>query len=817
MDENREHRNGLERDRRADRILRDALDLPSVERVAFVVRSSPDDPDLVARVLRLIDAAEDDDPRLATAAPLRGELAEALFDGDDEDAALDRTVGAYRLLRPLGRGGSATVFLAERNDGAFDQRVAIKVVRSGAGVAPRFEQERQILAGLQHPCIAALLDGGTTSWGRPFLVVEHVQGRSIDLYCRETRLALRERLRLFLDVAGAVEHAHRHLVVHRDIKPSNILVTEEGRVKLLDFGIAKLLDPSIAAASSRTDTVARWMTPRYASPEQLLAGPITTASDVYQLGLLLYELVTGEPAFHEPTSSPSALIEAARNRVSVRPGDVTAVPEDLDAIVMAATRPEPDRRYASVALLANDVRAFLARRPVSARGDSVSYRARRFVERHRAGVALSTAIVVAVLAFVTAITWGFVRVGHERDRAQATGAFLADTLRAAQPQVALGRDTAILKALLEDAIARIDTRLADEPYAAAEVHGIVAETLRTLSEYERAEVHARAAVEGFESGLGADASETLRARHVLGLTLWDQGRYEDAENALREVVERALDPDLRVLAVSSLGLAVRAQGRLDEAEPLYRRAVDLARERFGESAEQTIGAIGNLAFLLAELDRLDEAEPYAREAAELSREHLGSDNPDTYLAIDKLAALLGQRGREDEALDLHREAYAGLRRVLGDRHSTTLGSAYSTAIVLRRTGRFAEAIATLERIVPIVREEFGPESRFLFPTLNELGRSLTASGRPGDALPHLLEAREVATAVVGPDHYLHAVVSVSLADAYIEVGDPAAAGPLLRDARTTLEAAFGTAGTHRYFDELTRVEAKRIERSRPRR
>jgi serine/threonine-protein kinase len=803
--------------RKADRILSEALGRADAERDAFIRDACGTDADLVDLVLRLLRDAERDDDGLATGAILREALDGQWLDEKLDDDAVGRTIGPYRLLQPLGRGGSATVYLAERIDGEFEQRVAVKVLRAEAaladGVVRRFTQERQILAGLRHPGIASLLDGGTTPWGRPFLVVELIEGRPLDVDCKERGLDVRERVRRIIDVADALQYAHRHLVVHRDLKPSNILVAAEGRVKLLDFGIAKLLDPNPSAGVAATGTLAMWMTPRYASPEQILGLPVTTASDLYQLGLVLYELLTGQPAFDAPTDSPAALVASARDRSSARPATVAQVPDELDAIVQMATHGDPSRRYDSVAAFAEDLRAFLDRRPVRARGDSLVYRLKVFARRHRAGVAFAAAAIVAVLGFSAAMTWSYLRAERARERAEAIGSFLESTLQGAQPHISRGRDTELLEAILADAAERIEGELGDRPYVAADVHRIVSETYRLLSDFDRAQQHAELSLRAFASELGPKARETIKARQLLGLILWDQSHYEQAEGELREVLalaQRELGPSdpVTIWATSNLGLAIRAQGRPDEALPYYREALGLARTSLGNEAQDTIGMIGNLAFLLAELDRLDEAEPLAREAADLSRRHLGPDNPDTYLAIDKLAALVAQRDRLAEALPLHQEALQGMRRLLGDRHSTTLGSIYSTAIVLRRLGRADEAIASLREVEAVVREDYGRESRFLFPTLLELGRAYLASGRPAEALPCLEEAHELATRVVSSEHYLTALIAIHLADARIESGRPDGAPELVGEARRVLESTFGEDGTHRYFADLVRVEGK---------
>lgn len=347
-----------------------------------------DDPTLRAEVERLLEQHDD----------AAGFLEQSVWDlVDTADAKWERVlIGPYRVVRQLGHGGMGTVFLAAREDAEFEQRVAIKLVRRGAGgesLLQRFRQERQILAALEHPNIARLLDGGTTSGGVPYLVMEYVEGTPIDDYCREHALSIEARLRLFLPLCDAVQHAHRSLVIHRDIKPANVLVTADGVPKLLDFGIAKL-------TSAQTEgTVTRLMTPDYASPEQLAGKLVTTATDVYSLGLLLFELLTGKRAFDgiERTG------ETEPPRASSVSG-LRALRGDLDRILLVALDPDPNRRYASVEKFADDVRRHLDGHPVAARGASLGYRTAKFVRRNKLFVAAAAlSIVVAVVAFLAVL------------------------------------------------------------------------------------------------------------------------------------------------------------------------------------------------------------------------------------------------------------------------------------------------------------------------------------------------------------------------------------------------------------------------------
>ena len=385
-----------------------AIDLAPPERDALLERECPD-LDRRARVRALL-AAHDraGDSFLAQSA---GELATAAI------GRSGRRLGAYQIIREIGRGGMGAVYLATRADDTFHKQVAIKIVAAPLGdedLLRRFRRERQILAELEHPLIARLLDGGATEEGLPYLVMEYVDGRRVDDYCQNTPLSVDDRLRLFLKICGAVQFAHSNLVVHRDLKPGNILVTPDGEPHLLDFGIASLVTADHESPSATRTDLGSVMTPDYASPEQVRGERVTVASDVYSLGVLLYGLLTGAPPYDLHDKRPDEIYRVLTESEPTRPSTVVArqgdralvrkLSRDLDAIVLMALRKEPTRRYASVALLADDVRRSLEGRPVVARGEAVSYRARKFVSRHRLGVAAAAAIVLSLVAGIVATT-----------------------------------------------------------------------------------------------------------------------------------------------------------------------------------------------------------------------------------------------------------------------------------------------------------------------------------------------------------------------------------------------------------------------------
>jgi len=383
--------------REAKRILDEALEVPTGVRPAFIAAACCADEDLRRDVESLAAAAEDGDNILDTPVPV------AFADAPPRSRQGER-IGPYELLSEIGRGGMGVVYLARRADDEFQRRVAIKLVSGSLAdevALGRFRSERQISASLDHPHIARLLDGGTTAAGEPYFVMEFVEGEPLLRYCDARELSLRERLRLFQDVCAAVQYAHQNLVVHRDLKPGNILVTAAGEAKLLDFGIAKLLDPGGSVrAGQDTATLYRMLTPDYASPEQVRGKPVTTTSDVYALGVVLYELVAGRRPYHVENPEPAELLRLVCEEDPEKPSTITGWRElrgDLDAIVMKAMRKEPEKRYASAAALSEDIGRYLEALPVVARRGSTGYRAKKFIRRHRVGAA-ATALVLIALA-----------------------------------------------------------------------------------------------------------------------------------------------------------------------------------------------------------------------------------------------------------------------------------------------------------------------------------------------------------------------------------------------------------------------------------
>jgi len=809
-----------------DRLFEAALEMEPKERALFLAEASRKDRALVNEVEELLGLAEGDDERLSPTKILTGPLWSELderseLEGKSEDGetlkakripgpgAGDR-VGAYRILRELGRGGMAVVYLAERADGAFDQQVALKLLRPGVAaneLLQRFEQERQILASLNHPAIARLLDGGVDDLGRPFIALEHVEGQTIDRYCDEHRLSVEERISLFLVVSQAVGYAHSKLVVHRDLKPSNILVDAEGQVKLLDFGIAKLLDPAVAGsfAAPDTRTMHRVLTPEYASPEQVRGDAVTTASDVYQLGLLLYELLTGTRAVRLAGLSateteraicmdlpprPSTLEiseEISRSRQSTPAQLAKRLRGDLDNILFMALRKEPDRRYATPAELISDLERYRTGLPVTARPDTLTYRTRKFVRRHRFGLAAILAIVVLGIGYAITITMSAAQISRERDRAQAEASkarevkdFLVNIFEVSDPEEALGEKISA-RELLERGSARVHDELADQPEVQAEMLRAIGEIYRKLGLFDRAEPLLRQALELTGGGSPEDAPALTETLRLLGKTIQAKGANDEAEAFLRKALElrRSQEPvDEMAVAESLRDLSVvhSSRGENDLAEPLLREALQIYRDRFGSEREEVASTLDSLAPLLRRKGDSKAAEVLLREAHDIRRKLLPEDHPDYATSLSNLAMVLRGNGDLVEAESLFRQALGISEKVRGPDHPWGATIMNNLAGTLFQRGQYTEAEALLRRAFEIRQEALPENHTQLAWNLSDLGRVLQAQGK----LEEAEAAYRDAIARYPPDHRWRTFAELNLALALKDRGELDEAERLVR-------------------------------------
>jgi eukaryotic-like serine/threonine-protein kinase len=785
----------LRRWHEVDRLVVELLDAPATRRAALLEARCGRDRelrDILEELLRRTDDPMDD-----LASPLAPDAA----DDDDPAVFVGERFGPFQVERLVGRGGLSLVFLARRVEGGFDQRVAIKLLRAtqGADLLRRFKRERSILASLAHPYIATLLDGGIAPGGRPYLVMEFVEGRPITRFCDDAGLSIRARLRLFLRVCDAVAAAHAHLVIHRDLKPSNILVMSDGSPRLLDFGIASLLVPSDGASEGAlTLTGTRALSPAYASPEQIRGEPVAIASDIFQLGTLLYLMLTGALPHGDAVDSPVTLIAAVLDRTPPLPSDAvaeagigdtprnrvrSALRGDLDTIIMKALRKEPQRRYGSVPELAEDIRRHLDGVPVRARADSRSYRAGRFLRRNRAPVAVSGVLFAGLIAGVAGLTVHSNRLEEERDwarieadRAAATTAFLLDLFDLAGESG--GQDTLRIGALLARGEERLDERVVDHPAihvellgALAMAHDRVGLTREAMRLLERRAAAVRAAY-------GPAHLETLLTLRALGQRRVRNSHWAQAVDVLEEAldVHRALAPEvarsdtargLHAGVLSLLGTAYRETGRTDDALELVQQAIAIRRELpDGQTATVLRDDAARLAFVLRGLGRFEEAEDLYQEAIRLSREQVGEDPP---IILNNYAALLMLMDRLEEAEQVFYEA----RRVFWPEDGAPAEALdalhINLALLLGQLGKHAEAVAVTREAEALLRASFPPDHWRVVRAVGQVGGAYLRGGDCESGEPILRQATELFAATLGPRHGWTASMSGSHAECLIEL------------------------------------------------
>jgi eukaryotic-like serine/threonine-protein kinase len=819
-------RNPRHRFGEADALLDAALDLPPAERLAFVDRACASDPELHAAVRRLLDAHDRGEHFLEVPAAAIGL---PLMDQDDVPAlAAGRAptrVGPFRVVREIGRGGMGAVYLAERDDDQFRQRVALKLVRGGMGeeyLVRRFLEERRILAALEHPNVARLVDGGISPDGLPYFAMEYVEGEPITTYCDARRVPIEGRLRLFLDVCAAVEYAHRSLIVHRDLKPGNILVTGDGVVKLLDFGIARLVDDE--GGAGLTGTGVRLMTPEYASPEQFLGKPVTTQSDVYSLGVLLYELLTGRHPYRSP-GAPRHVIE--QRVLSLDPPSLSAqarttgelafgrglTPQrlarrlrgDLDTIVLKAVRKEPERRYPSVQELGADIRRYLTGLPVQARPETPWYRARKFAGRHRAGVVVTVVALLLLQGFA-------LREAHLRRQAEAAAVEAASAARRAEavqdylirifevsdPYGLTGErgDDITARTLLDRGAEQITVDASLDPDIQAALLGVLGRVYTNLGLFEQAApllqqtlAQRRARFDAPHPAL-ADALAHLGDHHLA------RSEYDDAEPLLRDALEqrRLLFGDVHPAVAESLdrlATLMQQQSLYDDAEALFREALDVRRATVGPDHPDVGAGLHNLGLVLWWKADYEEAERLYRDALAVRRRALPADHLFTSQTMHNLAQVLQTLGRTDEAEAIFRESLAAKRRTLGDAHPSVTIHLNNLGRLLWETGQMDESEMLIREALRLDRQIFGDEHAFVAASLEHLGAALRARGDFGGAEAAYRQALALNSRLLGPTHAWTGLTLNSLGLVWYGVGDLDSAIASFQDALTIFEERFG--------------------------
>ena len=766
-----------------------ALERMPEARAAYLMEACADDPDLRREVEEMLFAHEesgslDIEERLLAGPSTRRPEPESMAGKD---------VGPYHLRRLLGRGGMGEVYLAERADGQYEQLVALKVIRAGlhsAEIVARFRMERQILAQLVHPNIAYLTDGGVTPEGCPFLVMPFVDGVPITLYCDTHRLPIAERLRLFRTVCTAVQFAHRNMVVHRDLKPSNILVTEEGVVKLLDFGIAKLLDAE-AAEGPMTRADVRVMTPEYAAPEQIRGEAVTTATDVYALGVLLFELLTGhnpnrtsqrsdasgdregrEPKrlrpsvrlAHTDKTEPDSSLEAVSAARSTTPKRLRRrLRGDLDNIVMMALREEPERRYASADQFAEDIERYLSGRPVIARKDTAAYRLLKFIRRHRLGVGMAAAVIVLILGFTGAILMQGRTVALqrdaarvERDKATRVAAFLQNVFSAADPALSRG-DALTARELLDQGAARIESELADAPAVKADLMQTIGGAYQSLALYDEAERMLGEALTLRQAMHAPPHSDIAEGMVALGTLYLKRSRFRVADSLISAALAmqtRLSTPDSSALARTRARLAdVRvAFGQYDAAEQLYRTALTTLEARYGPDHPEVLEVMNDLAGVRQAQDAFEEAEALMHTVLERRRQRYGERHVSVLASKRSLADLYREQDRFDEARSLYEEVLADSRRIYGPGHPAVAAALADLGALTMDLGAYEDALHYYEQAIQMAEAALGTAHLTPLGYRSNLALIYLYQGRYAEARDLLQETIARTLPLIGENH-----------------------------------------------------------------
>ena len=762
-------------------------------------------------------------------------MTEKLANNAQSNSWAGRRIGSYQLLYLLGAGGMGEVYLAERIDEEFEHQVAIKLVRRDlipVDVYARLRTERQILANLQHPNIARLFDGGTAEDGTPYLVMEYIDGIPIDIYCDRHRLTLQQRLQLFCKVCSAVQYAHQSLIVHRDLKATNILVTDDGTPKLLDFGIAKLLNHDEGIAHPQlTQHGWRVMTPAHASPEQITGEAITTASDIYVLGLLLYELLCGQRAITIPAHArPSEVQQLVCDHIPVTPSETlsTSIREqsphahdiafyrhttvkhllkllrgDLNNIVMMALRKEPQRRYLTANQLGSDLQHWLSGEPVLATKDSWSYRASKFIGRHRVAVTASLLMIVMLSAFSVVTYRQSQALARERDtvtlernRAQQISSFLIDLFELSDPAHNRGHE---LKAqeLLEVGTRRIESDLTSFPDTRATLLNTIGRVYNSLGLYKEARSvleKSLALRQQLYSGQHPDISASVNTLSETQIALGD---LDAAKQALLQSVsprQATHSPPTTEYAKSLflLGRIALERGDFDQAEAQFQQSMQTYDALSQNDSIDKALVMSELGKALSQQYKEAEAEPWLRSALSIGKKQLGTDHPQVAEQMAQLADALEGQGKYQEASDWFSQSLHIKRRILGTKHPDTVDTLENYGNFLRRNGSFDAAHAMLMEALQINTQLFGAHHQYVGYDNVNLGLLDYDQGHFALAEQKFRTAIKIYAHSIDKDNVLIAGAQIGLARSLTQQSKSDAAIPLLRKAINIADQALGS-------------------------
>lgn len=808
----------------------EACQLEARRRTEFLAAACGNDSDLLEEVEALLARDDQADGLLRSDADGVQAAASIHVAGKQEGAPLPKQVGPYRVLSLLGEGGMGRVFLAEQDRPR--RQVALKVLRPGMTHGKnlqRFEQEAQLLGRLQHPGIAQVFEAGTFDHGenpQPFFAMEWIKGTPLGHHARENRLDIRQRLELLARICDAVQHAHEQGVIHRDLKPANILVDASGQPKILDFGVARITDSDIQLTTIQTAYGQLVGSVPYMSPEQAAADleRLDSRSDIYALGVIGYELLSGMPPYDV---SQKMIHEAVRIIREEEPTPLSSVSRvfrgDIETIVAKALEKEPDRRYASAAELAADLRRYLADEPIVARPASTIYQVKKFARRHRALVFGVAAVFVTLTAGIIVAGGAALVAMSERKRAEQAledatrsqrravqiQSFLQDMLASADPDQSRGEELTVREAL-EQAAHRLEVELAEQPEVAEAIHATIGNTYNSLGLLDEAERHYRAAVELARECFGASDLMIVDSLNNLGALLNATGQSDEARAVLEEAMEilaasESDDADLITSTQDKLAMVLTDFGEFESAARLFEDAITLLRQQPKDGLAGSLAtALNNLGRLRSTSGEPEGAEPLFRESLELDQQYLGEDHPRVAIKMGNLAAVLHQLGRAEEALVMMREAVELRRNVVGPDHPDLAYMLNNLARMLQDGERPDEAMAAFRNALEAGRIAFGSDHPQYGLTLANMASLLVETGQLDEAEASYRQALTVFDEAYPADHWIHGHARSRLGECLTAMERFAEAEPLLLGGLELVRASLGK--TH----ERTRQAMQRV-------
>lgn len=725
---------------------------------------------------------------------------------DDE---IPLQIGLYEINRRIGFGGMGEVYLASRIDEKFNQNVALKLMRHGVtsrNQARRFEQERTILSSLNHPNIARLLDGGISEDGRSYYVMEYVDGIPITEYCKKNNCTLEERLNLFKQVCRAVQYAHSNFIVHRDLKPENLLVNKEGVVKILDFGIAKMIDDSLDEQSLlQTSSGFRMFSLKYAAPEQITLEPITTATDVYSLGTLLYELVTDTHPLNLKDKKLHETEYIIRNTEPSRPSTISSrwhlkLKGDLDAIILKALRKETAERYDSAQSMFDDIERFENSLPVSARHDSLIYRSRKFLKRHTLPLSFMSFILILIVGFTLFYTQ---RISQEKriaelqaQKAEQVTMFLMDMFEASSP-TENGGEILNARDMLERGEAEAE-KLEGYPEIKAQMYEVMGEIYRRLGQYDRSERLLRQSLSIRQDIYGNHHAETITTFDKLGLLLINKGEFFAADSLLSLALDirknhiQSTEPDMAE-TLSNLAYAKRRVGDTVNAEELYRRSLQIREAHLGRDHPLTIENMNSLGVVLHYKAKYRETEALFREILERRESLLSPIHPDVAISQNSLGALLMNLGNYEEADSLLNRALTVRRKLFGDDHPFVALTLNNLAISHLEQNKLAEATDYVNEAYRIRLEQLDEDHTSIAISRFTIAQLMLETNRPDSALKLYDLAYQTFHDNLSPDHSFTARSMIGMGTAYLKKNDLEKAKPYFDEGYQKVEAVHSKA------------------------